>query len=225
MGQLRNLITLMDRSLPRLGLFEGQKVQEYLAEHLGNITFDELKIPLALVAVDLETGEEVVLRSGRVVDAVRATISLPGVFAPVHLDGQLLVDGGVLNNLPADVVREMGADVVIAVDVSIVLEGLPSLLEAQEQRLPLTQISLVIETLRRTVGIMEGRITAQKLAEARPEVLIKPALSEDIGLLAGFNRVAECIATGEGAAAAAVLTIRAALSSCRRQLGEAGIRG
>ena len=225
MGQLRNLITLMDRSLPRLGLFEGQKVREYLAEHLGNITFDELKIPLALVAVDLETGKEVLLRSGRVVDAVRATISLPGVFAPVHLDGQLLVDGGVLNNLPADVVREMGADVVIAVDVSIVLEGLPSLLEAQEQRFPLTQISLVIETLRRTVGIMEGWISAQKLAQAKPEVLIKPALSEDVGLFLGFNRVAECIATGEGAAAAAVLTIRAALGSCRRQLGEAGTRG
>ncbi|RLF31312.1 MAG: hypothetical protein DRN07_07465, partial [Thermoplasmata archaeon] len=96
MGRLRNLITLMDRSLPRLGLFEGQKVQEYLAGHLGDITFDELKIPLALVAVDLETGEEVVLRKGRVVDAVRATISLPGVFAPYRLDGRLLVDGGVL---------------------------------------------------------------------------------------------------------------------------------
>ena len=60
MGRLPNLITLMDRSLPRLGLFEGQKVQEYLAGHLGDITFDELKIPLALVALDVGMGEEVV---------------------------------------------------------------------------------------------------------------------------------------------------------------------
>ncbi len=208
MGRLRNLITLMDRSLPRLGLFEGQKVQEYLAGHLGDITFDELKIPLALVAVDLETGEEVVLRKGRVVDAVRATISLPGVFAPYRLDGRLLVDGGVLNNLPADVVREMGADAVIAVDVGIKPEDLPHFLEAEKKRLPLTQIPLIIETLRRTVGIMEGWINAQKLAQAKPEVLIKPALSDDIGLFVGFNRVAECIAAGEEAAIAALPRIR-----------------
>ena len=221
MGRLRNLITLMDRSLPRLGLFEGQKVQEYLAGHLGDITFDELKIPLALLAVDLETGEEVVLRSGRVADAVRATISLPGVFAPFRLDGRLLVDGGVLNNLPADVVREMGADIVIAVDVGAKIEDLPRLLEAERKRLPLTQVPLIIETLHRTVGIMEGWIIAQKLAQARPEVLIKPALSEDVSLFAGFNRVAECIAAGEEAAAAWVPVIRSALGGRRQQLGEA----
>jgi len=215
MGRLRNLITLMDRSLPRLGLFEGQKVQEYLAGHLGDITFDELKIPLALLAVDLETGEEVVLRSGRVVDAVRATISLPGVFAPFRLDGRLLVDGGVLNHLPADVVREMGADVVIAIDVGAKLEDMPRLLRAEEKRLPLTQIPLIIETLRRTVGIMEGWISAQKLAQARPEVLIRPKLSDDFSLFAGFNQAAECIAAGEEAAAAAMPDIRAALGSRR----------
>ena len=215
MGRLRNLITLMDRSLPRLGLFEGQKVQEYLAGHLGDITFDELKVPLALLAVDLETGEEVVLRTGRVVDAVRATISLPGVFAPFRLDGRLLVDGGVLNNLPADVVREMGADVVIAVDVGARPEEMPRFLEAEEKRLPLTQIPLIIETLRRTVGIMENWINAQKLQEARPEVLVKPALSDDFGLFAGFNQAAECIAAGEEAAAAAVPDIRRALGSRR----------
>ncbi|MBC8262922.1 MAG: patatin-like phospholipase family protein [Anaerolineales bacterium] len=224
MGQLRNLMALMDRSLPRLGLFEGQKVQEYLAGHLGDITFDELKIPLALVAVDLKTGEEVVLRSGRVVDAVRATISLPGVFAPFRLDGRLLVDGGVLNNLPADIVREMGADIVIAVDMGAKIEDLPRLLEAEKKRLPLTQIPLIVETLLRTVGIMRECISAQKLAQARPEVLIKPALSEDVGLFLGFNRVAECIAAGEEAAAAWVPVIRSALNNCRQQLGEAAMQ-
>ena len=211
MGRLRNWIDLIDRSLPRLGLFEGQKVQEYLARHLGDETFDDLTIPLALMAVDLETGEEVILRSGRVVDAVRATISLPGVFAPFRLDGCLLVDGGVLNNLPADVVREMGADIVIAVDVGAKLEDLPRLLEAEKRRLPLTQIPLIVETLHRTVGIMEGRITAQKLAEARPEVLIRPALNDGFSLFAGFNRAAECIAAGEKAATAALPGIRKAL--------------
>jgi NTE family protein len=156
-----------------------------------------------------------------VAEAVRATISLPGVFAPFRMDGRLLVDGGVLNNLPADVVREMGADIVIAVDVSAKLENLPRLLEAEEKRLPLTQIPLIIETLRRTVGIMEGWINAQKLQEARPEVLIKPKLSDDFNLFAGFNQAVECIAAGEEATAAAVPPIRDALSNCRQQLGEA----
>jgi len=211
-GKLRHLLELVDRSLPtKPGLFEGRRVQGYLAERLGNVTFDDLRIPLALVAVDLERGEEVVLRSGSVVEAVRATGSLPGLFVPLRLDGRLLVDGGVLNNLPADVVREMGAGIVIAVDVGIKLEDLPRLLEAEKWRLPLIQIPLIIETLRRTVGIMEGQITAQKLAEARPEVLIRPALSDDFSLLAGFNRAAECIAAGEEAATAALPGIRKAL--------------
>jgi NTE family protein len=223
MGQLRSLIALMDRSLPRLGLFEGQKVQEYLTGHLGNITFDELKIPLALVAVDLVMGEEVVLRSGRVADAVRATISLPGVFAPFRLDGHLLVDGGVLNNLPANVVRERGADIVIAVDVSssCTLESF-TLDDRGNSHLPLAQVPLILDTLRQAVNIMESRLVSYKLAEAQPEILIRPALGEGITTLGGFGRATEVIAAGEAAAAVAVPTIRAALGNCRWQPGEAG---
>jgi len=210
-SKLRHLIELVDYGLlTKPGLLEGQRVRRYLVERLGDITFDDLKIPLALVAVDLDSGEEVILRSGSVVEAVRATGSLPGLLAPLRLDGRLLVDGGVLNNLPADVVRRMGADIVIAVDVGIKLEDLPPLLEAERQRLPLTQIPLIIETLRRTVGIMEGWITAQKLAQAKPEVLIRPKLSNDV-VLTSFSRAAECIAAGEEAATAALPGIRKAL--------------
>ena len=215
MGRLRNLITLLDRSLPRRGLVEGQKVQEYLTTHLGDKTFEEMKIPLSLVAVDLISGQEVVLNSGSVVDAVRATVSLPGVFAPFRLGDYLLVDGGVLNNLPADVVRHTGADVVIAVDVSTGVNGLSRLLEVEQQGLPLTQLPLIIETLRRTVGIMEGQIMAYKLQEANPEILIHPALDDSITLLNGFSRAAEIIALGEEAAREAVPRIRQALQSGR----------
>ena len=215
MARLRNLITLLDRSLPRRGLVEGQKVQEYLTTYLGDKTFEEMKIPLSLVAVDLIRGQEVVLNSGSVVDAVRATVSLPGVFAPFRLGDYLLVDGGVLNNLPADVVRGMGANVVIAVDVSTGVNGLSRLLEVEQQGLPLTQLPLIIETLRRTVGIMEGQIMAYKLQEANPEILIHPALDDSITLLNGFPRAAEIIALGEEAAREAVPRIRQALQSGR----------
>lgn len=216
MAKPRHLVELIDRSLPtKPGLFKGQRVQRYLVEQLGDITFDDLRVPLALVAVDLESGEEVILRSGSVVEALRVTISLPGVFAPFRLEGRLLVDGGVLNNLPADVVRHMGAEVVVAVDVSLEVEGLPRLLEAEKRRLPLTQLPLIIETLRRTVAIMENRLTAQKLAKAKPEVLIRPALSEEITVLGSFTRAAECIAAGEEAGTKALASLRKHLARRR----------
>jgi len=215
-SRLRHLVELVDRSLPtKPGLFEGRRVQGYLAERLGDVTFDNLRIPLALVAVDLESGEEVILRSGSVVEALRATISLPGIFAPFRLDGHLLVDGGVLNNLPADVVRRMGAKVVIAVDVSLEVEGLPRLLEMERKSFPFTQIPLIIETLRRTVTIMENQLCGQKLAEARPEVLIRPKLSDEITVLGGFPHAAECIAAGEEAATEALPIVRKHLAGRR----------
>jgi len=211
MSQLRNLLALVDRSLPGLGLVEGKRIEEYLASQLGEITFDELRIPLGLVAVDLKTGREVVLRQSRVVDAVRATISMPGVLAPVWLDDQILVDGGVLNALPADVARQMGAEVVIAVDVSLGLEALPPLPEKPAEGLPLTQIPLIVNALRRTVGIMEWQMSAPKLAAAKPDALIQPQMDEEITTFGGFHRARECIAAGEAATIAALPVIKEAL--------------
>ena len=80
--------------------------------------FDELAIPFRAVATDLETGEEVVIGSGNLSEAIRASMSIPGVYAPVTLNGRLLVDGGVANNLPVSVAHELGADIVIAVDIT-----------------------------------------------------------------------------------------------------------
>jgi len=208
MGRYAQLVRLFDLSLPGAGLVEGKKIEAYLTQHLGERTFEELEIPLALMAVDLQTGEEVALTEGSVVEAVRATISMPGVFVPVYRDGRVLVDGGILNNLPADVVRRMGADVVIAVDVSTPLEMLPAFPEPDDARLPLPQVSLAIESLRRSLLIIGAHLQAQKLAQARPELLIRPELDPDITLFSGYNRAAEIIAAGEWAAERALPRIR-----------------
>ena len=80
--------------------------------------FNNLPIPFACVATDLITGEEVVLRSGNVSNAIRASMAIPGVFSPVVMDGKVLVDGGLVNNFPADVLREMGADIIIGVEIT-----------------------------------------------------------------------------------------------------------
>jgi len=209
MGRYAQLVRLFDLSLPGAGLVEGKKIEAYLAQHLGERTFEELEIPLALMAVDLQTGEEVALTEGSLVEAVRATISMPGVFVPVYRDGRVLVDGGVLNNLPADVVRRMGADVVIAVDVSIPLEHLPPFPDGEAgARLPLAQVSLAIETLRRSLLVMAARIQARKLAQAPPDVLIRPELDCDVTLFGGYNRATEIIAAGERAAEQVLPRIR-----------------
>ena len=211
MGRWRNLLPLVDRSLPGLGLMKGERVREYFVRHLGDKTFADLRVPLALVTVDLLSGEEVILSSGLVADAVRATVSLPGALAPVRLDGRLLVDGGLLNNIPADVVRRMGADLVVAVDVSARLNGLSGLLEAEGRGTSLLQIPLIIESLQRSLGIMETWIWSRRLAEARPEVVIRPDVGEGVTSFAGFHRATEIIAAGEAAAEAALPMIKESL--------------
>ncbi|MBC7264142.1 MAG: patatin-like phospholipase family protein [Chloroflexi bacterium] len=221
MGGLGNLVKLIDRSRSSQGLIEGQRIWEYFARQLGEITFAELRIPLALVAVDIISEEEVVLKDGPVADAVRATISLPGVFVPFRMNERLLIDGGVLNNLPADVVRRMGADVVIAVDVSARPQDWSQLARTEKRRLFPIQAPLIVETPLHTVGIMQQRITSQKLMEARPEVLLKPMLDNDVNLISGFTKVAECIAAGEGATISALPAIRRAL---RTRLGVPRLR-
>jgi NTE family protein len=104
------------------GLNAGQQVELMLdaiaLPYYGVKTFDELPTPFRCVATDLRTSEPVVLSSGSFARALRATMSIPAVFSPVVLDNQLLIDGGTLNNVPADVVKAMGADVVVAVNVS-----------------------------------------------------------------------------------------------------------
>lgn len=103
------------------GLIKDQKVNvlfEMLMLHTSDIDdFDKLPIPYRAVATDLETGEMVVLKGGRLADAARASMSVPGAFPPVELDGRLLIDGGIVRNLPVDIVREMGADIIICIDV------------------------------------------------------------------------------------------------------------
>lgn len=204
LSNITSLVGLVDPSLPWKGLFEGKKVQEYFHSHIGDATFEDAHIPLALVAVDLKKGEEVVIQEGRVVDAVRATISIPGIFAPLISDDKVLVDGGILNNLPADVVRRMGAEVVIAVDVSANLEDV----DWEERRFPFFQMPGVFDVLWRTVEVMEKEIRERKFLEAHPEVVIRPQLDKDITVLTGFNRAAEIIKKGEEAAEEALPRIK-----------------
>ncbi len=99
------------------GFIRGRKLKEVLRSLIGDVRFEDLKIPLAIVAADAQTSEEIIFTKGSVIEAVRASISLPVIFTPVKWKDRFLVDGGVVDPVPVDIVRDMGADVVIAVNV------------------------------------------------------------------------------------------------------------
>jgi len=111
--------------VPRLGLLDAQRLEQLLVSVLGDRRIEDLPLPFAAVATDLETGKKVVLREGPVAPAVRASCAMPGIFVPVTLQGRLLVDGGVVDNVPVGAARQLGADYVIAVDLSGSLDTTP----------------------------------------------------------------------------------------------------
>jgi len=103
---------------PRLSIFDTQPMEAFLKTNIGDITFADLKIPFAAIACDLNTGERVVLDKGPLSPAIRASSAVPAIFSPVEIDGRVLVDGGIVDNLPVEQVRNMGAGFIIASDVS-----------------------------------------------------------------------------------------------------------
>lgn len=113
-----NTRILFDVGVPRLGFISGKRVSDFLDLLTKRKSFAELKLPVAVVATDLISGERVVIEEGLVSEAVRASISLPGIFAPIVKDDKVLVDGAVIDRLPIGVAKERGADLVVAVDVT-----------------------------------------------------------------------------------------------------------
>jgi NTE family protein len=210
-ARVRRLLRLIDPGLPEAGLMRGQRLQTYFEEILGPLTFADLKTPLALVAVDLNAQHEVILTEGPLSLALRATISVPGLFTPVDLAGQRLVDGGVLDNLPIDAAQHLGADVVIAVDV----ESDPN--KWIEDRLNgygklpngfASTLAIVDEVSQ----LMMRTIKENNMRRNPPDVLVRPIPPKGINIFAGYGRVQELIQIGEQAAEAAMPEIRKHLS-------------
>lgn len=183
--------------LPK-GLIEGQSLNELLRRltlPVVRITsFDELPTRFRAVATDLETGEPVVLDSGDLTSAMRASMSAPGIFAPVEREGRILVDGGIADNVPVDIARRMGVDIVIVVDVGAPLLG-------RDRLNDVTSIS------NQMLAIMIRRNAEQQLATLGPkDVLIAPPLGEASSF--DFGAVGRVIGAGEAAARADAPALR-----------------
>lgn len=194
MAKLRELMKLVDPLPPRRGLLAGKRLRAYLSRFVDpRLTFRDLNLPLALTAVDLLSGEEIHLDEGPVIDALLATCAFPGVLPPVASNGYWLVDGGLLNNLPVDVVRNLGAEVVIASNVTP--DSVPeNPLEAPET---LRLLPDFLWDSYRAITLLGRALTRIRIIDAKPEILIQPALPSDIGIFSSFPRATEIIAVGE----------------------------
>jgi NTE family protein len=108
-----------DLTVMRSGIFQGETLLRFIRTYIGSREFSDMDIPFACVAADIETGEEVVLKSGRVAESIRASCGLPIIFVPFHLNGRYLVDGGLVNPVPTRVLADLGADILIAVNLTM----------------------------------------------------------------------------------------------------------
>lgn len=166
---LRRWAALFDPSFDRSGLFKGEKIIKFLSDYIKCETFEELTIPLRVTSADYGDASEVVFSTGDLLTAVRASIAIPGVFTPVEMNGRLLLDGGVVNPLPYDLLQDE-CNLVIAVDVG-------GIRQMDESRRP-----AFFETVIAGFEIMEASMIRRHLRFNPPHIYLRPEI-RDIGLL------------------------------------------
>lgn len=169
----------LDFTVPKMGFISGKKVKEFIKVFTHGKNIEELDIPIGIVATDLLTGEKVVFQTGPVADAVRASISIPGTFVPEKYNGRILVDGGVSDRVPVSVAKEMGADIVIAVDVSRVKRN--------------AEILSIYDVIMQSIDIMQAEIINNR--EIAASVMIRPPV--EIYSSRAFTNIDEIINLGE----------------------------
>lgn len=230
-----DIFRFLEIRLPRSGFMEGDKITAYLKERLTDLRIEDLPVAFGAVASDLYSGREVWLRKGSLIDAMRASISVPGMFTPYPEGSRWLLDGGLVNPVPVSLCRALGADIVVAVSLNSDILGKSLFTRERRKRNQVIQEKLadflnanipwtnpsswlrpngnsslrgptMMEVITRSLYIMQDRITRQRLQAEPPDVLISPHLA-DIALFE-FNRGGEAIDEGYRAASIVVPLIR-----------------
>lgn len=234
----KSVVALLDVSL-RSGLIRGDRLIEFFERNFVDRGFSELDIPFSCVATDLVSGREIWLKEGSVADAVRASIALPGLLTPVPHEGRLLVDGALVNPVPVSLCRAMGADLVIAVDLSSDMIGrawrragvqplekddaeeptwisrilgrfgLESAVEPAKPSRPEDSLPSLVDVMTISINVMQTRIARSRLAGEPADVLISPRVGQ-IGML-DYHRGLEAIVEGEAAVQRMLPALRYAL--------------
>ncbi|WP_445488445.1 patatin-like phospholipase family protein [Niallia sp. 03133] len=169
----------LDFTVPRMGFIAGNKVKELIRLFTFGKNIEDLDIPVAIVAADLLSGEKVVFTEGPIAEAVRASISIPGIFVPEKIKGRLLVDGGVIDRIPVSVVKDMGADLIIGVDVANVKIT--------------TEITSIYDVIMRSLDIMQMELVNNR--EIASDCMIRPQV--EIFNSKAFTNLKKIIELGE----------------------------
>jgi Predicted esterase of the alpha-beta hydrolase superfamily len=197
LAETLDMSILWDVRLPRLGFIAGKRVQEFVRLLTKGKNFEDLAIPLGIVATDVINRECVVFKEGPVYEAVRASIAFPGVFTPVRKEDRLLVDGGVTERLPIKLARELGATRVIAVDVTFA--------DARK-----TRVRTALDVVMGSIEILEEQIF-RHITLPQVDILVQPHTSH-IGT-GEFDRAEECIRLGREAALEKIDEIKQAVAA------------
>ncbi|KPD01257.1 MULTISPECIES: patatin-like phospholipase family protein [Geobacillus] len=192
----------LDWTVPKMGLIAGERITQFLRLLTKGKRIEEMSPPVAVVAADLRTGEKVVFRQGEAAQAVRASISIPGIFVPAEVNGRLLVDGGVVDRVPVSVARAMGADIVIAVDVS------PLNTKAE--------IASIADVIWQSLDILQAELVAHR--QLASDVMIRPRVEQYSSR--AFTDIEEIIARGEEEARKQVGVIRQAIEQWKESSHE-----
>lgn len=190
---------IVDLAIPDNGFIRGEKLEEFVNKTLKHTPIEKLKIPFYAVATEIQNGQETVLGRGNTGQAVRASSAIPGVFRPVRIGDKVYVDGGVVSPVAVGAAKRMGADLVIAVDISAGSERTPP--------------GNTIETLLQSINIMYSKLAAVQLAQA--DVVIRPKVGH-IGS-ADFSKRHEAILEGEKAAIETLPQIVALITQLRQE--------
>lgn len=201
--ELQNLALQMDEgmvtdwTLPNRGVLKGEALQDFINQKVKNLTIQKLPKPLGVVATDLQSGDLMLFRRGNTGMAVRASSAVPGVFQPVEISGRDYVDGGLTSPVPAQSARTMGADFVIAVDISNVIRR--------------DKLTGTLDVLLQTFAIMGHAISRHELEDA--DVVIRPQTTAVSST--DFEGRHLAILEGEKAAAAVMPALKARLAKAR----------
>ena len=181
-----------------MGVAKGEKLEAFINNKVPVANIEGLKIPFAAVATDLNRGSRVVLDTGPVGRAVRASSAIPGVFQPVEHQGKLLVDGGLIDNVPVSVARDKGADIVIAVDIGKQVSNF--------------NIADIIDVMLQSITIMNAENA--KIRKREADILIAPTIG-DVGML-DFTQKKRCMQAGIEATQKMLPEIKAKISAWGR---------
>jgi len=229
---IKEVLSLMDVRMNG-GMIKGERLMEFFRRSFIDRPIEELTTPFAAVATALHSGTEVWLREGSTIEAVRASIALPGLFMPVVYDGRILVDGALVNPVPVSLARAMGADIVIAVDLNsnrlgrhlpdesvteppsdVISEwrnrlknNLGAFISKRKETEP--KLPSIMEVLASSLNIMQERISRSRMSGDPPDVIVAPRLAQ-LGLL-DYHRSKEAIAEGQRAMEAALPDLEAIL--------------